>query len=93
MDQSFIGRWIVRLDGYHMIIGHRMRDKHQNADKLGKKTGFYKWLDQKQTKQAEIEEGFSFLDKETYKAFSSMSWLDKSGHPIPKHPELSVENG
>ena len=30
MDQSYIGRWIVRLDGYHMIIEHRMRDKHQN---------------------------------------------------------------
>ena len=33
MDQSYIGRWIVRLDGYHIIIEHRMRDKHQNADK------------------------------------------------------------
>ena len=22
-DQSYIGRWIVRLDGYHMIIEHR----------------------------------------------------------------------
>ena len=29
MDQSYIGRWIVRLDGYHMIIEHRTRDKHQ----------------------------------------------------------------
>ena len=34
MDQSYIGRWIVRLDGYHMIIEHRTRDKHQNADSL-----------------------------------------------------------
>ena len=32
MDQSYIGRWIVRLDGYQMIIEHRMPDKHQNAD-------------------------------------------------------------
>ena len=31
MDQSYIGRWIVRLEGYHMIIEHRTRDKHQNA--------------------------------------------------------------
>ena len=38
MDQSYIGRWIVRLDGYHMMIEHRMRDKHQNADRLSKKT-------------------------------------------------------
>ena len=68
MDQSYIGRWIVRLDGYHMIIEHRMRDKHQNADSLRKKTEFYERLEQKQANQAEIKEGFSFLDKETYEA-------------------------
>ena len=44
MDQSYIGRWIVRLDGYHMIIEHRTRDKHQNADSLSKKTEFYERL-------------------------------------------------
>ena len=41
MDQSYIGRWIVRLDGYHMIIEHRMRDKHQNAEALP----LTRWLD------------------------------------------------
>ena len=40
MDRSYIGRWIVRLDGWHMIIEHRMRDKHQNADNPCKKTDF-----------------------------------------------------
>ena len=63
MDQSYIGRWVVRLDGYHMINEHRMRDKHQNADSLSKKTEFYERLEQKQANQAEIKEGFSFLDK------------------------------
>ena len=63
--QSYIGRWIVRLDGYHMIIERRMRDKHQNADSLSKKTEFYERLEQKQANQAEITEGFSFLNKET----------------------------
>ena len=29
MDQSYISHWIDRLDGYHMIIEHRMRDKHE----------------------------------------------------------------
>ena len=91
MHQSYIGRWIVRLDGYHMIIEHRMRDKHQNADSLSKKTEFYEKLEQKQANQAEIKEGFSFLDNETYEAFPLTSWLDKSGHPIPGHPELPVE--
>ena len=70
MDQSYIGRWIVRLDGYHMIIEHRMRDKHQNADSLGKKFEFYERLEQKQANQAEIKEGFLFLDKETYEALT-----------------------
>ena len=86
MDQSYIGRWIVRLDGYHMIIEHRMSDKHQNADSLSKKTEFYERLEQKQANQAEIKEGFSFLDKETYEALPLTRWLDKSGHPIPGHP-------
>ena len=91
MDQSYIGRWILRLDGYHRIIEHRMRDKHQNADNLSKKTDFYERLEQKQANQAEIMEGFSCLDKETYEALPLTRWLDKSGHPIPRHPELPVE--
>ena len=28
LDQSFIGRWIVCLDGYIMITEYRTRDKH-----------------------------------------------------------------
>ena len=91
MDQSYIGRWIVRLDGYHMITEHRMREKHQNADSLSKKTEFYGRLEKKQANQAEKKEGFSFLDKETYEALPLTRWLDKSGHPIPGHPELPVE--
>ena len=68
-----------------------MRDKHQNADSFSKKTEFYERLEQKQTNQAEIKEGFSFLDKETYKARPLTRWLDKPGNPIPGHPELPVE--
>ena len=74
-----------------MIIEHRMRDKYQNADSLSKKTEFYERLEQKQANQAEIKEGFSFLDKETYEAFPLTRWLDKSGHPIPGHLELPVD--
>ena len=48
-------------------------------------------MEQKQANQAEIKEGFSFLDKETYEALSLTRWLDKSGRPIPGHPELPVE--
>ena len=28
LDQSFVGRWIVCLDGYIMITEHRTRDQH-----------------------------------------------------------------
>ena len=89
MDQNYIGRWIVRLESYHMIIEHRMREKHQNADSLSKKTD--ERLEQKQANQAEIREEFLFLDKKTYEALTLTRWLDKSGHPIPGHPELLVE--
>ena len=48
-------------------------------------------MEQKQANQSEIKEGFAFLDKETYEAPSLTRWLDKSGHPIPGHPELPAE--
>ena len=74
-----------------MIIEHRTRDKHQNADSLSKKTEFYERLEEKQANQSEIKDGFSFLDKETYDELPLTRWLDKSGHPIPGHPDLPVE--
>ena len=70
-----------------MIIEHRIRDKHQNADSLSKKTDLYERLEQKQVNQAEIKEGFSFLDKEIYEALSLTRLLYTLGHPIPGHPE------
>ena len=73
-----------------MIIEHRIRDKHQNADSLSKKTEFYERLE-KQANQAEIKDGFSFVDKDTYDKLPLTRWLDKSGHLIPGHPELPAE--
>ena len=69
MDQSYIVRWIVRLDGYHMIIEHRMRDKHQNADSLSKNAEFYERLEQKQANQAEIRKDSRFWTKKLMKRF------------------------
>ena len=91
MDQSYIGRWIVRLDGYNMIIEHRTRDNHQNADSLSKKTDFYERQEQREADRPEIKEGFSFMDKETYDSLPLTRWLDKSGKPIEDHPELPKE--
>ena len=91
MDQSYIGRWIVRLDGYNMIIEHRTRDKHQNAGSLSKKTEFYERHGQREANRPEIKKGFSFMDKETYDSLPLTRWLDKSGKPIQDHPELPKE--
>ena len=91
MDQSYIGRWIVRLDGYNMIIEHRKRDKHQNADRLSKKTEFYERQEQREADRPEIKDGFSFMDKETYDSLPLTRWLDKSGKSIEDHSELPKE--
>ena len=91
MDQSYIGTWRVRLDGYNMIIEHRTRDKHQNADSLSKKTKFYERQEQREADRPEIKDGFSFMDKETYDSLPLTRWLDKSGKPIEDHPELPKE--
>ena len=89
MDQSYIGRWIVRLDGYNMIIEHRTKDKHQNADSLSKKTEFYERQEQREVNRPKIKEGS--MDKETYDSLPLTRWLDKSGKPIEDHPELRKE--
>ena len=91
MDQSYIGRWIVRLDDYNMIIEHRTRDKHQNADSLSKKTEFYERQEQREADRREIRDGFSFMDKETYNALPLTRWLDKSGKLIEEHTEIPIE--
>ena len=92
MDQSYIGSRIVCLDSYNMIIEHRTRDKHQNADNLSKKTEFYERQEQRVADRPEIKHGFSFMDKETLDSLPLTRWLDKSRKPIEDHPELPAEH-
>ena len=75
-----------------MIIERRSRDKHQNADRLSKKTEFYERQEQRKADRPEIKDGFSFMDKETYDSLPLTRWLDKSGKPIDDHPELPKES-
>ena len=56
-----------------------------------RRQNFNELLEEKQANQSEIKEGFSFLDKETYDKLPLNRWLDKSGHPIPGHPDLPVD--
>ena len=74
-----------------MIIEHRTRDKHQSADSLSKKTEFYERHEQREAVGPEIEDGFSFMDKETYDSLPLTRWIEKSGKPIKDHPELPKE--
>ena len=74
-----------------MIIEHRTRDKHQNAESLSKKTEFYERQEQREADRPEIKDGFSFMDKETYDSLQLTRWLGKSGKPIEDHPELPKE--
>ena len=91
MDQSYTVRLIVRLDGYNMIIEHRTRDKHQKADSLSKKTEFYERQEQREADRSEINDGFSFMDKEKYDSLPLTRWLEKSDKPTEDHPELPTE--
>ena len=69
MDQSYIDRWIVRIDGYHMIIEHRMRDKHQNADSLNEKTDFYEKMNRSKPIRQKSGKGSRFWTKRLTKRF------------------------
>ena len=82
----------MRLDGYNMIIEHKTRDKHRNADSLSKRTEFYERQEQMEADGPEIKDGFCFIDKETYDTLPLTRWLDKSGKPIEDHPELPIEH-
>ena len=75
-----------------MIIEHRMRGKHQNADSLNEKTEFYERQEQREADRPEIRDGFSFFDRETHDSLPLTRFLDKSGKPIEDHPELPTEH-
>ena len=65
-----------------MIIEHRMRDKHQNADSLSKKTEFYERLGAEAGQSGGSKGGILVSGQRTYEALPLTRWLDKSGHPI-----------
>ena len=75
-----------------MIIEHRTRDNHQNADQLRKKTELYERQELKEADSSEKKDRFSFIDKVIYDNFSLTRWLDKSVKPIGDHPELPTEH-
>ena len=91
MDQSYTGRWIVRLDGYHMIIEHRMRDKHHNADNLAKRPSSMKDWNRSKPIRQKSRKGSCFWTKKLMNCIPFTRWLVNSGYPIRGHPELPEE--
>ena len=93
MDQSYICRWIVRLDGYHMIIEHRCVTNTRMLTASARRLSFIKELNRSKPIRRKSRKGSRgrVLNKETYELLPLTRWLDKSGHPIPGHPELPVE--
>ena len=65
-----------------MIIEHRTRYKHQNAESLSKKTEFYEMQEQRKADGPETIDVFSFMDKEAYNSLPLTRWLKKSGESI-----------
>ena len=58
---------------------------------MSKKTEFYERQEQREADRQEIEDGFSFMDKETYDSLPLTKGLEKSSKPIEDHPELPEE--
>ena len=66
IEQSYIGRWIVRLEGYNITIEHMTRNKNQIADNLSRKTELYERQEQIKVDRPEIKDVFSFMDRQIY---------------------------
>ena len=58
---------------------------------MSKKTEIYERQEQREADRPEIEDGFSFIYKETYDSLPLTRWRDKTGKPIEDHPEISKE--
>ena len=72
MDQSYIGRWIVRLDGYHMIIKHRTRDKHQTQIASVKRQNFMSASRRSRLTNQKSKTGFHFWTRKPTTNYHSL---------------------
>ena len=59
-----VGRWINRLDTFNMVIQHRSRNHHTNADGLSKKTEYYQRVEQRPMGDKAV--GFNFMSQDEY---------------------------
>ena len=65
-----VARWINRLDTFNMVIQHRTRNHHTNADGLSKKTEYYQRVEARPMGDKAV--GFQFLSQEAYDALPAI---------------------
>ena len=61
-----VTRWINSLGTFNMVIQHRTRNHHTNADGLSKKTEYYQRVEARPMGDKAV--GFQFLSQEAYDA-------------------------
>ena len=91
MTSGLVGRWLMLLDQFDMVIEHRPRHKHMNADGLSKMTNHYKRQEEILAQQPEVRPGFGFMPQDQYEALPTLSNIDKHGLPIVEKQVCSPE--
>ncbi|MEO1519094.1 MAG: ribonuclease H family protein, partial [Bacteroidota bacterium] len=82
MTSGLVGRWLMILDQFDMVIEHRPRHKHMNADGLSKMTNHYQKQERILAQQPEVRPGFGFMPQKQYEELPITPDLDKHGLPI-----------
>ena len=82
MTSGLVGRWLMILDQFDMVIEHRPRHKHMNADGLSKMTNHYQKQEKILAQQPEVRPGFGFMPQKQYEELPVIPELDKHGLPI-----------
>jgi hypothetical protein len=63
MSTPMVARWIIRLDGFHFEIEHRLRTQHMNADALTKRPNE---MIMAENTAREVPEMFHFMELDQY---------------------------
>ena len=82
MTSGLVERWLMILDQFDMVIEHRPRHKHTNADGLSKMTNHYQKQEKILAQQPEVRPGFGFMPQKQYEELPITPDLDKHGLPI-----------
>ena len=93
---AMVMRWITRLDSYDMVIEHRLRGKHTNADGMTKRTNE---ILQAEMEPRKIIDRFPFVSLEQYRGIDKLVTKEGDVAAItvatseePKSPDMVEED-